>query len=145
MHRSVTARTEPGRWVNKLFDDPKIVRLLVISVYLSSLLVTHLSDAPRRRLIITGNSARIQNKTTESSACSLILSQTTNFGLFRTERVCRRPFQIWWKWLKVHQSCRTHWEKRRNCSLLAISPFPTEFSKDLYCRHVKTRACLGKD
>ena len=26
----------------------------------------------------------------------------------------------------------------------AISPFPTVFSKDLYCRHVKTRACLGK-
>ena len=22
--------------------------------------------------------------------------------------------------------------------------FPTVFSKDLYCRHVKTRACLGK-
>ena len=34
--------------------------------------------------------------------------------------------------------------KRRNCSLRAISPFPTVFSKDLYCRHVKTRACLGK-
>ena len=25
-----------------------------------------------------------------------------------------------------------------------FSPFPTVFSKDLYCRHVKTRACLGK-
>ena len=24
------------------------------------------------------------------------------------------------------------------------SPFPTVFSKDLYCRHVKTRACMGK-
>ena len=22
--------------------------------------------------------------------------------------------------------------------------FPTVFSRDLYCRHVKTRACLGK-
>ena len=28
--------------------------------------------------------------------------------------------------------------------LRAISPFPTEFSKVLYCRHVKTMACLGK-
>ena len=37
-----------------------------------------------------------------------------------------------------------HCGKRRNCSLRAISPFPTLFSKDLYCRHVKTRACLGK-
>ena len=26
----------------------------------------------------------------------------------------------------------------------AISPFPTVFSKDLYCRHLKARACLGK-
>ena len=34
--------------------------------------------------------------------------------------------------------------KKRNCLLQAISPIPTTFSKDLYCRHVKTRACLGK-
>ena len=34
--------------------------------------------------------------------------------------------------------------KRRNCSLRAISPFSTVFSKDLYCRHVKIRTCLGK-
>ena len=39
---------------------------------------------------------------------------------------------------------RKHGGKRRNCSSRAISPFPTVFSKDLYCRHVKTRACLGK-
>ena len=30
------------------------------------------------------------------------------------------------------------------CSLRAISPFPAVSSKELYCRHVKTRACLGK-
>ena len=35
-----------------------------------------------------------------------------------------------------------HCRKRRNCSLQAISSFPTVFSKDLYSRHVKTRACL---
>ena len=34
--------------------------------------------------------------------------------------------------------------KRRNCSLQGISPFPTVFSEDMYCRDVKTRACLGK-
>ena len=28
--------------------------------------------------------------------------------------------------------------------LRAISPFPTVFSKSLYGRHLKTRACLGK-
>ena len=32
--------------------------------------------------------------------------------------------------------------KRRNCPLWAISSFPTVFSKDFYCRHIKTRACL---
>ena len=41
---------------------------LVISVYLSSLPVAHLSDAPRRRLVVTGDSARIQDETTENSA-----------------------------------------------------------------------------
>ena len=39
---------------------------------------------------------------------------------------------------------RKHSGKRRNCSLRAISPVPTVFSKDLYCRHIITRACLGK-
>ena len=28
--------------------------------------------------------------------------------------------------------------------LRAISPFHRLFLKDMYCRHVKTRACLGK-
>ena len=39
---------------------------------------------------------------------------------------------------------RKHCGKRRNCSLRAISSFPTVFSKDFFCRRVKTRACLGK-
>ena len=39
---------------------------------------------------------------------------------------------------------RKHCGKRRNCSLRAISSFPTVLSKDYYCRHVKSRACLGK-
>ena len=34
--------------------------------------------------------------------------------------------------------------KRRNCSLGVNYPFPTVFLKDLNCRHVKTRACMGK-
>ena len=41
---------------------------LVISVYLSSLPVAHLSDAQRRRLVVTGDSAKIQDETTVSSA-----------------------------------------------------------------------------
>ena len=34
---------------------------------------------------------------------------------------------------------RKHCRKRRNCSLRAISPFPTVFSKRLYCRHEKKK------
>ena len=70
--------------------------------------------------------------------------QTTNFRLVQIERVCRRQFQISQKWQKVIQMDRKHCGKRRNCLLRAISPFPAVFSKDLYCRHVKSRACLGK-
>ena len=73
----------------------------------------------------------------------LTLSQTTNFRRSSTERACRRQIQICLKRQKVLQIGRKHCEKRRNCSLRAISSFPTVFSKDFYCRHVKTRACLG--
>ena len=45
---------------------------------------------------------------------------------------------------KFPQMDRKQCGKSRNCSSRAISPFPAMFSKDLYCRHVKTRACLGK-
>ena len=33
--------------------------------------------------------------------------------------------------------------KRKNCSLRAISPFPTEFSKGLFPRGVKMHHCVG--
>ena len=34
--------------------------------------------------------------------------QTTNFRLFRVERLCRRQFKIRRKWQKVIQTCRKH-------------------------------------
>ena len=74
----------------------------------------------------------------------LTLSQTTNFRLLQTKSVCRQQFQIWWKWQKVLQMSRKQCGKGRNCSSRASSPFPTVFSKDMYCRHVKTRVCWGK-
>ena len=64
--------------------------------------------------------------------------QTTNFRLFQTKKVCRRQFQIWKKWQKVIQTGRKHCGKRRNCSLRAISPFPTVFTKGLFPRGVKS-------
>ena len=45
---------------------------------------------------------------------------------------------------KVLETGRKHCGKRRNCSLLAISSFPTVFSKGLYCRHVKNQGLFGK-
>ena len=55
--------------------------------------------------------------------------QMTNFRLFQTERVWRRQFQVRRKWKKVIQTGRKHCGKRRNCSLRAISPFPTVFKR----------------
>ena len=69
--------------------------------------------------------------------------QTTNFRLFQTQRVCRRQFQIWWKWQKVIQTGRKHCGKRRNCLLRAISPFPTVFSKGSFPGGVKSCHSVG--
>ena len=60
---------------------------------------------------------------------SLTLSQTTHFRLLQPERVDRRQFQIWWKWQKALQMGRKRCGKRRNCSLQAISPFPSVFKR----------------
>ena len=48
-----------------IFNIPK---QLVNFVHLSSLPVAHLSDTPRRRSVVTGDSANIQDETTENSA-----------------------------------------------------------------------------
>ena len=47
---------------------PGAVFFFFISIYLSSLRVADLRDTPRRRLVVTGDSARIQDETTGSSA-----------------------------------------------------------------------------
>ena len=71
----------------------------------------------------------------------LTLSQMTNFRLFQTERLCNFKFDK--NGGDFHEMVENS-GKRRNCSLGAIYPFPTVFSKDLYCKHVKTRAWFGK-
>ena len=86
----------------------------------------------------------VVKRTSGKHGYDLTLSQTAKFRLFQTEGVCRRQFQILWKWKKILRTGRKQCVKRRNCLLWAISPFPTVFSKALYFRHVKTRACLGK-
>ena len=79
-----------------------------------------------------------------SECISWTFLKTTKFSLFQTERVCRQQFEIWWKKQKVLQTCRKHYWKRRNCSLWAISPFHTMFSKDMYYRYVKIKGVLGR-
>ena len=61
-----------------------------------------------------------------------------------SERNCRRQFQVCYKQQEAFRMCRKPCWKRRNCSSPANSSFPTVFSKSLCCRHVNTRACLGK-
>ena len=82
--------------------------------------------------------------------CFIMLSRlfspfpNDKFYSSKLQRVCWWQFLIWWMWQNVLQTGKTPCWKRRNCSLRVISPFPTVFSKHLFCRHVKTRACLGK-
>ena len=71
----------------------------------------------------------------------LTLSQTKNSRFFQTERICI-PFQIKSKWQNVFPMGRKQCGKRRNCSLPATSPFPTLFSKKLYCKNVKKKQGL---
>ena len=80
---------------------------------------------------------------TEEMKFVLTHYQTTSFRVFQTERVCRRQFQILRKWQKVVQTGRKPCWKRRNCSLRAVSPFPTVFSKGLFPRGVKRCHCVG--
>ena len=65
---------------------------------------------------------------TNDEICLLTFCQMTNVKLFQTERVCRRQFQIWWKWQIVLQISRRHCGNRRNCLLQAISPLPCVFN-----------------
>ena len=54
---------------------------LLIYVCLLSLPVARLSDASRRRLVVTGDSARIQHETTRALPGSLMCLVTRDLGL----------------------------------------------------------------
>ena len=79
------------------------------------------------------------------STLYLIINPFSNdiFRLFQTESLQTTISNVM-KMVEILQTGRKHCGKRRNCSLRAISPFSTVFSKDLYCRHVKTRVCLAQ-
>ena len=60
--------------------------------------------------------------------------QMTNSRLFQTKNFDENG--------RVIQTGRNHCGKRRNCSLRAISPFPTMFSRGLFPRGVKRCHCV---
>ena len=74
----------------------------------------------------------------------LTLFQATNLDSAKLKEFADDNFKFAENSKKFSKSAENTVEKRRNCSLRAISPFPTVFLKDFYCRHVKTTACLGK-
>ena len=53
----------------------------IIFIYLSFLPVAHLSDIPRRPLVVTGDSARVLDKASESSARFFNMLVTWDLGL----------------------------------------------------------------
>ena len=69
----------------------------------------------------------------------LTLFQTTNFRLFQTGKSLQTTI---FGFMKMGGKF-SQWVEN-TVGKGEIAPFPTEFSKDLYCRHIKTRACLGK-
>ena len=66
----------------------------------------------------------------------LTLSQTTDFGLFQIQSVCRQQFQILRKSQKFLQTGRKHCEKRRNCN---FSFFHSVFKRLV---HTRKKPCL---
>ena len=75
----------------------------------------------------------------------LIISQTTNFRPFQTERFADDNFKFDQNGRKLQIWLENTAEKKEKLLLQAISPFPEVFSKDLYCRHVKNTACFPND
>ena len=82
---------------------------------------------------------------TQSFLDYLSLPQTTNFRFFQTKKIADDNSKFNENGGEFHKRTEKRCWKRRNCSLQAISSFPTVLLTDLYCSHVKTRAYLGKD
>ena len=76
--------------------------------------------------------------------CSLLtLSQTTNFRLFQTKSLQTTILTLMKNGRKFFKRAENTVGKGEIAHYKQFLLFPV-FSKDLYCRHVKTRACSGK-
>ena len=74
----------------------------------------------------------------------LILSQTTNFRLFQKRKFAQDIFKFDKNGRKFSKQVENNVGKGEIVLYEQFLLFPV-LSKDLYCRCVKTRACLGKD
>ena len=81
------------------------------------------------------------------NSTGVTLSQTTNFRLFQTESVCALQTTIS-NLLKMAESSQNLVENTVGNGEIAryeqFLLFPQCLKKKMWCRHVKTGACLGK-
>ena len=78
-----------------------------------------------------------------SELALLILSQTTNFRLFQIREFADDNFKFDERGRKLVKQVENTVRNAEIARYEQFLLFPV-FSKDLYCNHVKTRACLGK-
>ena len=74
----------------------------------------------------------------------LTLSQTTNFRLFQTGGVCRRQFQIWWKWQKALEMGRKHCGKKEKLLIMSNFSFSHSVFKRLLLQTRTNQGLFGK-
>ena len=75
---------QKSSWHSNRYPIKRYTDALFISVYLSWLPDAHLSDAPKRQLVVTGDNARTQDEITKSSAWffnSVYSTVTRDLGL----------------------------------------------------------------
>ena len=71
-------------------------------------------------------------------------SQTKNVDASKLKEFAADNLKLDGNGKKFPKRATKHCGKRRNCSVGAIFPFPTVFSKDLYMKHRKNQGLFGK-
>ena len=66
------------------------------------------------------------------------------FRLFQTDSVCRRQFQIWWKWHNVLWTSGKHYGKRKNCSITSNFLLFPECFKRIVLQTCENQGLFGK-
>ena len=75
---------------------------------------------------------------------TLTLSQTTNFRLYQTERVCRKQFQVPSKWQKVPQIGRKTVREKEKLLVTSNFSFSHSVLKRLFLQTRKNQGLFGK-